>query len=394
MKNRALKYISVSWRQYLLYGGALAAAAMVLTFRLFKLVPYASSTEIAARESARTIDLLIQNPLFLPHKLTQLALYVAGFDGLLASRFISVVFAFVAVLFFYRVVRTWYTPRVAFMASGLFLSASWLLHHARLATPAVLYLMSIALIWAGFRIVGNTRTRFTMAVIILVLLSLLFVPGFIWIIVAGIVWQRKRVMAEIKSLHNAQLAALALVGVVVLGILAQAFVRDTSLLFVWLGLPETFMVKEAALRLALTPYHVFIRAPFDPVTWLGRLPYVNVAMGLLFGLGCYVLYKSITLDRIRALLGILIIGSVLAALGGEVSLVIILPLICLAIAAGIALLLQQWFTVFPRNPIARGIGVAFVIALVSMSIYYNLFQYFEAWPKNLDTQAVFTERIE
>lgn len=394
MKNRVLKYLSVSWRQYLLYGGALAAAVMVLTFRLFKLVPYASEAEVAARESARTIDLLIQNPLFLPHKLAQLALYVAGFDGLLASRFISVVFAFVAVLFFYRVVRTWYTPRVAFMASGLFLSASWLLHHARMATPAVLYLLSIALIWAGFRIAGGTRTRFTVAVIILVILSLLFVPGFIWIIIVGTVWQRKRIMSEIKALHKAQLGALILIGLLVLGILSQAFVRDTTLLLTWLGLPDTFTLKETVLRLVLTPYHIFIRAPFTPATWLGRLPYVNVAMGLLFGLGCYVLYRSITLDRIRALVGILIIGSVLSALGGEVSLVIVLPLICLAIAAGIALLLQQWFTVFPRNPIARGIGVGLMVLLVSMSVYYNLFQYFEAWPKNPDTQAVFTERIE
>lgn len=394
MKNRLLKHLSVSWQQYLLYGGALATAAIVLTFRLFKLVPYASSAEVAARESARTIDLLIQNPLFLPHKVAQLSLYVAGFDGLLASRFISVVFAFIAVLFFYRVVRTWYTPRVAFMASGLFLSASWLLHHARLATPSVLHLMSVALIWAGFRIAGNTRSEFTMALVILVILGLLFVPGFIWIILAGVLWQRRRVIAEVKSLHKAQLALLILVGLAVTGVLAQAFVRDTSLLLTWLGLPDTFALKETALRFVLTPYHVFIRAPFNPETWLGRLPYVNVAMGLLFGLGCYVLYKSITLDRIRALLGILVIGAALAALGGEVSLVIVLPLICLAIAAGIALLLQQWFTVFPRNPIARGIGVALVIALVGISAFYNLFQYFEAWPKNHDTQDVFTRRIE
>jgi hypothetical protein len=55
----------------------------------------------------------------------------------------------------------------------------------------------------------------------------------------------------------------------------------------------------------------------------------------------------------------------------------------------VALLLQQWFTVFPRNPLARLIGVLMVSLLVVLSAYYNTRHYFVAWPKNSQTEQVF-----
>ncbi len=394
MKNRVLTYVGQKWQQYLIYGAALAAATSVLLFQLYKFAPYASPSEEAARDSARTFVQLIDNPLFLPHKVLQLFANIIGMDSLLVSRGISALFGLIAVLFFYRVIRTWYTSRVALLGSGLFVTASWFLHTSRMATPTVLYLLSIALIWAGLRVVGNNQRQITLFLIGGVTIFLLFVPGFVWLLLAAAIWQRKRIVQEIKRLRKPLAAALAFGTLIVIGILGQAFARDPSLLLTWLGAPETFVAKDAASNFLLTPYYVFVRAPYNPEIWLGRLPYVNIAITLLFGLGSFVMYRSIALDRIRALLGILVIGSLLAALGGPVSLVIVLPLICVAATAGIALLLQQWFTVFPRNPIARGFGVLCVSMLVAFSAGYSMYQYFEAWPRNPDVQEVYTTQSQ
>lgn len=393
MNDTVRKHLTNTWQQYLLYGVACASVASVMWFRLFKLVPFAGPSEVLAREAARTVDLLIQNPLFLPHKAIQLFLFVIGLDSLLATRAISTFFALIAVVFFYRVVRTWYTSRVAMLATALFVSSSWFLHVARLGTPTVLYALSIVLLWAGLRMRSNKPRNLTLSVVGISILSLLFVPGFVWIILAGIIWQRKRVIQEIKHVHNGVVIALMVLTVPVVGLLGYAFYKDTSLIAQWLGLPEILIIKDAVINFILTPYHIFVRAPFQPEFWLGRLPYVDIAMTILFGLGVYVLYKTSVLDRMRALVGMGVIGALLASLNGAVNLIIVMPFIFVLITAGIALLLQQWFTVFPRNPIARNIGFIAISLLVCMSVYFNLYSYFVAWPKNVDTKKTFTTQI-
>lgn len=87
-----------------------------------------------------------------------------------------------------------------------------------------------------------------------------------------------------------------------------------------------------------------------------------------------------------------LIGAILIALGGSLDLSIVMPIVYLWIAAGIAYLLQQWLVVFPRNPIARGIGYGLIIIAVSLSCAYNLRAYFVAYPHDPTNQSVFDER--
>jgi hypothetical protein len=393
MKEKWQKKVSESWQLYLLYGFTIATTLAILWHQLFKLVPYASTSEVVARTSASSIDLILQNPLFLPHKLLQLLAFTVGYEGLIASRVISTLFAFAAIIFFYRVVRTWYTPRVALLASAVFVSSSWLLHAARISTPEVMYLLIVAILWVGLRMRTNSSRTLTIVMSGIVVSALLFVPGFIWIIMAGAVWQRKKILTELKLAKRPLLGFLGVSFALVFGLLGYAFSITPRLGLRWLGLPDSLVIREVLINLVLTPYHIFIRPIENPTMWLGRLPYVDIAITILFGLGVFVIYKAALLDRMRALAGIALIGAVLASFG-VVPLLILMPLIFVTAASGIALLLQQWFTVFPKNPIARGIGVVAVAGLLSISVYYNMYRYFVAWPKNEQTQRAFTERIQ
>lgn len=394
MNGRFVTMVRESWRQYIWYGLIVAGATIILWHQLYKLIPVATNGEVIARDGARTYQLLLENPLFLPHKVLQLLAYIAGLDGLLTSRLISTLFALLVIVFFYRVIRTWYTPRMAFFASTLLLTSSWFLHTARSATPTIMFALSIGLFWAGLRL-SVQKPRNTSLVIATVLTSmLLFVPGFIWLIIGGVIWQRKKIRAELQRASNwlIGLASTALLASV--SILGYAFWQKPSLALEWLGMPTTINLLDTLTDFVLTPYHLFVRAPFQPDVWLGRIPYIPIALTILFGFGCYVLYKSITLDRMRALIAVFLVGSLLASLQGAVSLVIILPIIFVAIAAGLALLLQQWFTVFPRNPIARGVGIAGVGIFVLFASTYGMYQYFIAWPKNPDTKAAISRQVQ
>ncbi len=110
-------------------------------------------------------------------------------------------------------------------------------------------------------------------------------------------------------------------------------------------------------------------------------------------LGTYSYLIRFNLVRTRAMIGAALISWFLIAFSNTVTIVIILPLVYLTVAAGIMLLLQQWYTVFPYNPIARHIGVALLIAVISISIFYNFNRYFVAWANSPITKVSFSETL-
>jgi hypothetical protein len=85
----------------------------------------------------------------------------------------------------------------------------------------------------------------------------------------------------------------------------------------------------------------------------------------------------------------LVVLGILVALGGSVTIAALIPLMYLAIAAGTHYLLDQWLTIFPRNPVAKFVGVSLVSFVVAFSAFYHLRAYFVAWPQAPETRAVY-----
>ena len=137
----------------------------------------------------------------------------------------------------------------------------------------------------------------------------------------------------------------------------------------WLGLPQQFaspihIVKE----FGAVFYHIFIRGPLLPNLWLGRLPILDI-FGVITALtGIYFYAIHIKATRTHLLFVSFLIGAILIALGGSVPLSIVIPIIYIFIAAGLAYLLTQWLSVFPKNPIARSVGYILISLAVAMSI--------------------------
>jgi hypothetical protein len=49
---------------------------------------------------------------------------------------------------------------------------------------------------------------------------------------------------------------------------------------------------------------------------------------------------------------------------------------------GIVEILQRWLESFPRNPVARSIGVCLLVAAIGFTSFYHLQRYFVAWGNN------------
>ncbi len=390
MKQRIGKYVGLFWRQTLAYLLVAAFLGVVLFYQIGTLVPGFSLPELAARAQANSFHKILLDPLFLPHKLMQYGLIRAGHSGAFWMRSVSALWGIGVVLLFFDIIRSWYSRRVAVMGAGLFLTSAWFLHLARLGTPTILFTCSVGLLWVGMKLRSATSHRKRTLVASLIILGVcLYVPGLAWIILPMLVWQRKLIMSEFAKIPVWLTAAILIVGLVGITPLIYSFTKHPSLALDWLLIPQTFSPSLWLSNLWHLPVWLILRGPDMPVYWLGHVPLFDIFSIAMAVLGVYVLNYYRLLDRVRAVVAIIILGFILTVFNGWLVLSVALPLFYVLITAGIALFLQQWFTVFPRNPLARTVGLGLVTLIVVLAGYYNLRHYFIAWPRTPETRQVF-----
>ena len=108
-------------------------------------------------------------------------------------------------------------------------------------------------------------------------------------------------------------------------------------------------------------------------------------------LGAYSYFYQRRLSRTGLLAVLAIFACVMIALNGPLWLPLLMPIVYILTAMGIAVLLQKWFTVFPRNPLARTVGITILcLALATVSVYH-LQRYFIVWPNTTATKITFDQ---
>lgn len=381
------------WQPTLLYVIAFCALASVLFFRLGTLVPGLSEIEITAINASSSLGAIINNPLNAPHKLGQLAAMTIGLDGAVAMRAVSALFATGSAFLFFTIMRYWLTLRIAFLGTTMFVTSSWFLHTARYATPDILLSGVLALVACGLWLRFSKRRSLTWVITGLITALCLYIPGLIWFVFGFMIWQSPVIAKELRRTPPLALILSAVVFILLLAPLVSAVARDTNLLKTLVGLPNDFVGWQAfGVNLLSVPVQLFARGPDNPAIWLGRLPVLDVFSIAMFGLGIYGFYFRRRLDRIKLLAGAFLLGTILIALGGPVSLMILIPFIYIVIASGLSLMLQRWFTVFPRNPLAQGVGFFILTIAVLLSVAYNGARYFVAWPAAPATKMAFDQK--
>jgi hypothetical protein len=385
------RFFSNNWQLILLVFIAIIFVLGLLWFKLNSLAPGFSKEEVAYRSTHSNLRLVLDNPLYIPHSALTAILQVLGKHGILAMRSVSALYGFISVFVFYLILRSWHTFRIALLGTILFATSAWFLHVARLAMPDVTYLFLMVIILLGIWLQKGKWPKITLMGIAIVGTLLLYTPGLFWLILPGFVWQSRRIAREINQLPiwfgivwGASIAVLLLP-------LIRAFWLEPSLIKPILGLPEQLPnIADIGKNLVNIPYKLFFRGPDQPGFWLGRLPLVDVFSTAMLVIGSYAYWFQLKLDRTKLLLGMPVMGTLLISLGGSVSITILLPFIYIVVAAGISLLLQQWFTVFPRNPLARITGASLVSLAILMACFYNINHYFVAWPHAPETKQAFS----
>ncbi|HVI60746.1 MAG TPA: hypothetical protein VM535_01175 [Candidatus Saccharimonadales bacterium] len=381
-----------NWRWLLPASLAAVALLWLLVYRLGSLVGGLSAAEYVTAIRPVGWHGIYDQAFYLPLNLVRsidFALFTG--HGQTLTRLPNTLFGLAAIISFVWLVRIWHGRRTALFAGCLFAAGAWTLHVSRLATFDVLYFWALpTLLLAHTELQRHSRKAWAWYGSLLLWGLLIYIPGLIWLVLVNIWWQRAAIADGWRHFKRwwQRLAYLAL-GLIWLPLLGLHLSRPGKLL-TWLGWPADLAAPLTLLKdFAAVFLHLFIRGPEYPQLWLGRAPILDIftLAACLIGIYFYATHRRAA--RSRLLATCFGIGVILVALGGPVSLSLLVPLLYLVAATGVAYLMREWLQVFPVNPLARNIGLGLIIAAVSLACLYNLRAYFIAWPHNQVTQTVF-----
>ncbi len=382
------------WRPILIFIGVTLIVSMLFGFKLGNLTTSASEPETSYINSVSSGSELLKHPVYFIHKLPVYVLFKLNVHSLVAYRAVSAFFAGIAVVSCFFILREWYTNRIALLGTGLFLCSAWILHTGRLATPEASYLLLMPLVWAVVWLYFTTFRKTALFVLSLLCTVSTYIPGFAWLLLFIIIWQHKRIWEEIKYVPWWFIGFCILVIVGGLIPLIWAGVNTPNVFLLASGLPDHLpSIRSVFDNLIHIPENLFLRGPNDPVRWLGRLPLLDVFSTAMFVLGIYSVRYGLKQQKIRILTGSSVFFVVLIATGGALSITVLMPAIYILIAGGIAFLLQQWFAVFPRNPLAHTLATSLISISVLLVCFYHLNHYFVAWPKTPATKSSFRHSL-
>jgi hypothetical protein len=386
------QYVAARWRILTAILVGILAVCFIMLFRLGSITGHLSPEETTRQLFASSWHHLVNDPLYLPQSFVQwLILTIIPHHGLTVTRAASPVFGVLSLIAFAYVLRRWYGVRSAVYGTILFGLSSWLLHVSRYAGPQVLYLWALPTLLALTIAWERHKVGATHYLLIAVLATLLYVPGVIWLLLVVLALQPQLFAISWRKLSNpfGRIGGLILF-LVLVAPLAYALISHPALSRNWLGLPSHFASLNVLAHNALHSVSFFVfRGPADATVWLPRLPILDFFTMVLAVIGVIFYAQHWQAPRTRMLAILFIVGAVLFALGGPVTISLLVPMVYLFVAAGLGYLLHEWLQVFPRNPLARGLGFALIGIAVALSCLYNVRSYFVAWPHNAQTKAAF-----
>jgi len=371
---------------------ALAVLAALLLYKLGGLVGGLSAQEASTATAAVGWHGIYHDPFNLPLKVIRSVVYaLSPSHGQTLTRLPNTIFGALAVAALFWLIRTWHGWRTAVVTTILFMTAAWTLHVSRLASTDVLYLWSMPmLLLANLALHKRPNNPIFFYGSVLLWGCLLYIPGMVWVVILAIYWQWEDMVSGWKHFAASWQRALAVLSAIVwLPLLGIALLRQGSFRL-WLGLPAHVpSLVQLGKQFVGVFVHLFLRGPLYPDTWLAKAPVLDVFTLVMCLLGIYFYVTHLGAFRTRLLASFGLLGVILVALGGSVGLSLLVPLLYVSAAAGMAYLLHEWLSVFPLNPLARGLGLGLIFMAVGLASIYNLRAYYIAWPHNELTQASF-----
>ena len=391
--NKLWFYVTTNWQTVVLGSLAVLLISGLLFFKIGTLTGGVSPSEIAIQNQNPSFRSIARSPVNAPFYVLRNTGQKLRTNTVISSRKLSALVALTAIVAFYILLRFWYSLRVATLGTMLFASSSWLLRTGRFGTPDDLQSLIIIPILFSTWLLKTKRRQLVLAILTIVAGVMVYIPGVVWLILAAVIWRRQALFLEIRTMSRWFTAFCYGLFLIIISPLAAGIVRTPKILLSITGLPDTINLAEFFNNLWHLPLNIFVRSDLSPQLAIAHLPLLDIFSTAMAALGIYSSIKFIKLDRNKLSIGALVACAILVSLGGSVTLALIMPIVYLLITAGVAFMLEDWFRVFPRNPLAANIGSTLMTIAVLLTMFYHINNYFIAWPNTSATKSEFSKRL-
>lgn len=378
-------------QQRLLAVAAIVAVAGLYLYQLGRFIR-PSTTELQAFSTNDSLSLIVSNPLNLPYKILDHLLLQLPIGSLATrGRLASVVLALGCAGLFFILARRWHGTFNGVLASILFVTSTWLLQTGRFGASLIaLTLMVLALVSIASWTANTTRHDRALLGNAVVGGLALTIPGGVWFVLATALVCRRNLLVHLAAARPLSKLAAGLIPCIVLLLVGFASLQDRSLLLQLAGLPALFpewstLAKQAAQALSFG----LVRGPFMPEIWLAHTPLLDAGSSALLIFGGIFYWRHRRTTRVTLLAAFGLLSIIMISLHGAPALALIAPVLYLVAATGLAALRHHWDHIFPRNPFARILSTALILALLFTITIFHTQRYFVAWRQSPDTREAY-----
>ncbi|HWT39690.1 MAG TPA: glycosyltransferase family 39 protein [Dongiaceae bacterium] len=371
-------YFLYRWRYVIGYTMVGLLLAGLLLFAGLYLPGALSQSEVSATVTSASLSLKHPETLAvanLPFYLLQAGILKLFGVTLFAIKLPALILGLFSAIGFILLLRRWFKPNIAVLASLIAISTGQFLFIAQSGTASILYIFwPITLLLLGTQVTRTKRFRFIWKLLFAMTAALsLYTPLSIYPIIAIIlaIILHPHLRAILRRLSKARLTVVAIVFALLVTPLVYFTIKTPSLGITLLGIPTSWPVDLVGNIITLLKQYFLFWQPGNTTV---MTPVFGLGSALLIVLGLYRLVRTRDTTRSYLIIIWLICLTPVLLLNPSFTSVTFVPSV-LMLAAGLTSLISYWYRLFPRNPYARVSGLIPIIVLVVVLIVTGLARY-------------------
>lgn len=389
------KYFLYRWRYvigYTLIGVLLAGLLLFAGLFLPGGLAEAEKTSVirsAALSFSDPNSLAVPN---LPYYGLQKILFAVFGVSVLTIKLPSLILAFLTAVGFILLLRRWFKPNIAVLASLLAITTGQFLYIAQLGAPSILYLFwPIALLLLGTQVTRVKKYRFLWKILFSITAALsLYTPlGIYPLIAVGLaILFHPHLRNAVRRLKKIRLAIVLTIFLALIAPLVWLITVSPQLGLTLLGVtswPPDFAANSLKL---LEQYLLF----WQPSTSTLMTPVFGLGSAILIGLGLYRLIRTRETTRSYLIIFWMLCLIPVLLVNPSFTSVTFVPSM-LMLAAGLTSLIGYWYRLFPLNPYARITGLIPIAVLVGALIVTGLARYIYGYHYSPEVAPLFSNDI-
>jgi len=329
----------------------------------------------------------------LPYYLLQAGIFSLWDVSNFTIKLPSLILALFSALGLIMLLRRWFTPNIAVLASLIAITTGQFLFIGQQGNPSILYVFwPVVLLLLGTQITRKRRFKLLWKILFAITAALsLYTPLSIYPLIAITlaVALHPHLRAIIRRLSRPRLVISATLAAIIIAPLVYLTIINPQLGPTLLGAPTVWPPSLVDnLMTVVKQYFLF----WEPSTTTLMTPVFGLASAIIIGLGLYRLFR--TRETTRSYLIILWLAAITPVLILNPQFTsVTFTFSVLLIAAGLTSLISYWYRLFPLNPYARILGLVPLVILVAVLIGTGLARYTYGYHYDPRTAPLFSRDL-